>query len=318
VTERQDDLELVHAACAGDPGSGTALMRSVADAVWPICRRVTRTEVEAREALAAVLAQVGARRFERLRAFDGRARLATFLVLTCREILSERLLRLLNEDLDAGWSGFESMFQADIHRLIKRRLPGADREDLRQEAYQEISLALIADDGRRLRAFQGRGAFGGFVLHMADRLLIDYIRTFSKRQRARRAPPGSTGGETVPRRSRLVSLEALPGAADQLPDIAGGHNSPEEALIDAENERLAADAGKVLRELARSLPAEEALYLQIVLGSALPRPAREIARLMGRPVQEVYRVREQVKRKLEETVRAHPAVRTWRMAETGE
>jgi RNA polymerase primary sigma factor len=283
-----------------------------------MCRELTRTESEAKEALATVLGDVGARSFERLRAFDGRARLATFLVLACREILCERLLRLLKEDLSAAWGGFEAMFRADILRLIKRRLPGVDRDDLRQEAYQEISLALIADDGRRLRAYRGGGAFGGFVLHMTDRLLIDYIRTFSKRRRARSASPESPGAEAAPRRPRLVSLEELPGAADQLPDNSGGLNSPEEALIEAENERLAADAGQVLRDLARSLPAEEELYLEIVLSAALPRPAREIARLMGRPVQEVYRVREQVKRKLHEAVRAHPAVRKWRMADGAE
>jgi DNA-directed RNA polymerase specialized sigma24 family protein len=318
VTERQDDLTLVRAACAGDPGSGAALVRRVADAVWPICRHLTRTEHEAKEALATVLDQVAAGSFERLHVYDGRARLASFLVLICREILCERLLRRLNEDFAAGWSGFEAMFQTDIQRLIKRRLPGADREHLRQDAYQEISLALIADDARRLRAYRRAGAFGGFVLHIADRLLIDYIRTFSKRRRARPVSPDSFCGETPPTTPRLISLEQRPGAADQVSDCSAGANPPEEALIEAESERLAADAGRVLRDLARSLPAEDALYLQIVLSAAVPRPAREIARLMGRPVQEVYRVRQQVKRKLQEAVRAHPAVRKWRTAEIGE
>lgn len=166
---RLDDVERVHAASAGDPGSGGALVQRVANTMWPVCRRLTRGEAEAREARSEMLAQISADNFLMLRGYAGRVRLETSLGLICREILAQRLLRLLQDDRAAAWGAFEAMFQSDIDRLIQRRLPGMNREELRAEAYQEIRVALIAEDCRRLRAYRGGGAFGGFVLHMVDR-----------------------------------------------------------------------------------------------------------------------------------------------------
>ncbi len=317
VQSLQGDLALVRASCAGDPAAGATLLRRLANVLWLTCRRLTRSEAEAREMLGEALAQISADSFLLLRGYDGRAPLETFSVLVCREVLAGRLLKLLDGDLNSAWSAFEAMFQADIHRLIKRRLPGMDREEVRREAYQEICLALIADDCRRLRAFRGRGAFGGFVLHMVDRLLIDYIRTFCGRRRVptgRRQDPAAVAAPHAP---RFVPLGEWSGAGDGLGADADPA-SPEEAMIAIEDGRLLAGAGQVLRDLARFLPHDERLYMQIALSSPTPRPAREIAKLMGRPVADVYRVREQLKRRLHDALQSHPAVREWRTAETSE
>ena len=313
----QDDLTLVKASCGGDPASGAALMRRLADVLWLTCRRLTCSETEARETLAEALAQISADGFLLLRGYDGRARLETFCVLVCREVLAARLLKLLDGELTFAWGAFEAMFQADIHRLINRRLPGLEREEVRREAYQEICLALIADDCRRLRAFRGGGAFGGFVLHTVDRLLIDYIRSFSGRRRVPAGQRQRPAAAAAPRASRFVPLEQWLEADDGRgaePDPT----SPEQALIANEEDRLLSDAGQVLRDLGRSLPDEERVYLQIALSSPTPRPAREIARLMGRPVTDVYRVREQLKRRLHDALQSHPAIRKWRTAEASE
>ena len=161
VTHHPDDLKLVHDAAAGSPEAGTILVPRIAEAVWPVCRRLTATEAAARDALAAVLRAVTEDNFEALRIYDGRARLATFLIMKCREFLAERLLCLLREDPSAAWGAFEAMFRTDIDCLIQRRLPGPHLDELRREAYQEISLALLADRCRRLRAYRGQGGLRG-------------------------------------------------------------------------------------------------------------------------------------------------------------
>ena len=222
------------------------------------------------------------------------AELETFVALVAREVLAERLLRLfLPGSVADGWSAFERFFSPDINRIIARRLPGGDHEDARKDAYQDICVALIADDYRRLKAYRGTGSFTGFVLHMVDRLLIDFIR----RTIPYRSAPGGAPQSTV-----LTEWE----------DIPSDQPSPEDALLEQEGERLLSMATEVLRQAAEALSETERLYLRISLGSGEPIPAREVARLMRRPVEEVYKLKQRVMTRLRETLDRHPAVKLWR------
>jgi RNA polymerase primary sigma factor len=312
-----------------------------------------------------VLAALRADGFRRLAAYDGRSRLATFIELFARDQLARRLLELLREDAARGWRAFEGFFQADMRRIIQRRLPGVGNDDVRRDAYQEICVALIADDYRRLKAYAGAGSFTGFVLHTIDRVLVDFIRTFSKRRRmpaaitrlpvleqeifrqvfwqgaaadagklavdlARRVdPPPSAADITaalervkkaLPKdhdsstsaSPRFVSLtdvpELLEGGSQSVPAIA----SPEETAIAGESENLLSIAAGALREVTATLPEAERLYLQIALGGAEPLPAREVARLMGRPVEEVYKLKQRTLKALKDALEDHEAVKKWR------
>lgn len=177
------DRALVGAAQAGDRAAAERLLRRIADTVWTACRRLEGGEAAARDAFAAVLAALEADGFARLRPYDGRSRLETFVALLSRDLLADRLLRAFHDDPRAGWSLFQRFFEPDLQRLILRRLPGAQRQDLRRDAYQEICLALIDEDYRRLRAYNGSGSFTGFVLHTVERLLIDFVRSLGTRRR---------------------------------------------------------------------------------------------------------------------------------------
>ncbi|EME67531.1 hypothetical protein H261_23045 [Paramagnetospirillum caucaseum] len=223
----------------------------------------------------------------------------TFIVLLARECLSQRLLRLLSETRgDVGWRAFESFFGADIKRIVRRRLPSSEREQFREDCYQEICLALIADDFRRIKAYQGRGSFAGFVLHATDRLLIDHIRhELSGR-------PRTEEGDRSPMRS------ALP--IDAIGEIASEDPTPEGELLAIESERMLAVAGDVLKRCAETLTEVERLYVKIALTSGETVPAREVARLMRRPVSEVYKLKQRVMSRLRENLNDHPAVKNWR------
>ncbi|MDO8607734.1 MAG: sigma-70 family RNA polymerase sigma factor [Phaeospirillum sp.] len=228
--------------------------------------------------------------FRRLRAYNGSSRIETFVALVTRDVLAERLLRLFQaHSATDGWTAFERFFAADINRIINRRLPGADRADLRQDAYQDICVALIADDYRRLKAYRGIGSFTGFVLHMVDRLLIDFIRS------------------TMP-----LGRQRAEAQTTEWEDIPSDQPSPEDALLEQEGERLLSLASEVLREAAAALSETERLYLHIALGSGEPIPAREAARQMQRPVEEVYKLKQRVMTRLRETLDKHPAVKMWK------
>ena len=365
IGEAADDYKLVRAVLAGDSAAADRFLRTMADTVWSACRRLTRDEVEARDAYAAVCVGLQANGFERLRPYDGRGRLTTFVALISRDLLAQRLLHLLQEDTQRGWRAFEAFFQADIGRLVQRRLPGQTHDETRRDAYQEICVALIADDYRRLKAYGGTGSFSGFVLQVVDRLLIDFIRSFSMRRRAPAAiarlpaleqeifrcvlwqgvaadaailtkilaqrlrppptleavaagwarvqrclPPGYA--VLVPAPTRFISLADAPELAEDGSGNGPSAASAEEIAIECETESLLSTAAAMLRDVAVTLPLAERLYIEIALGGAEPLPAREMARLMQRPVEDIYKLKQRVLKHLKDALADQEAVKKWR------
>jgi hypothetical protein len=67
--------------------------------------------------------------------------------------------------------------------MILRMLPGSDQEQNRDDAYQSVCEALLKNDLQRLRAYSGRGSPSGFILHVMENLIIDYVRTIVPRRR---------------------------------------------------------------------------------------------------------------------------------------
>jgi len=291
-----DDRALVRDVLDAKPQAWDRLVCRIADTVWTACRLLTSDDAEARNAFADVIDSFHVDGFRRLRQYDGSSRIETFVALSARDILAERLLRLFKpaDSAAKGWSAFERFFGADIGRIIARRLPGADREHTRQDAYQEISVALISDDYRRLKAYRGVGSFTGFILHVADRLLLDFIR------------------HTMPNRQPTVATALSTKLPPSLEEIPSDLPSPEDALLEQEGDRLLSMATQVLRQATADLTEAERLYVHIALGGGDPIPAREVARLMRRPVEEVYKLKQRVMDRLRASLDKHPAVKTWR------
>ena len=358
------DRALVAGALSGDQLAGERLLRRSADTIWTACRLLTREEDDARQAFSDVATALQADDFHRLKPYDGRSPLDSFVALVTRDLLAQRLLQLLQADSGRGWRAFQHFFQADIHRLIFRRLPGDNYVETRRDAYQEICVSLLDNDCRRLKAHNTVGSFAGFILQTADRLLIDFIRSFSMRRRApaaisrlpaleqeifrlvhwqgadpeiraltaalaRRLKPQPTalevseGLERVQHSlpsgygsaaTKLVALTDAPELSEE--GFTGGPSadSPEDVAIEREAESLLLTAAGALREVASTLPEAERLYLQIALGGAEPLPARELARLMQRPVEEVYKVKQQVLKHLKDALETNEAVKKWRVS----
>ena len=284
------DLVRLSAVRSGEPAHAARFIKEVAGTVWSACRLLTGGEADARHAFGEAMTALTADRFARLSAYQGRGTLDTFVALTVRDLMAERMLRLLQSDPMKAWHAFERLFEADIIRLIRKRLPSFG-EDAWRDAYQDICLKLIDDDYRRLKAYGGTGSFAGFVLRTVDHLLIDLVRSVIGRRRP------------LP---KCVSI-------DHADDIANAQElSPEESLIHAaDDERLAA-AIETLTEAMNTLPAAERLYLTIVLSESKTPPAREIARLMQRPVEDIYKLKQRVLLKLREIVLTDSKIKTWR------
>lgn len=295
-----NDLDLVNALLTGKPKAWERFLDRIADTTWTACTLLTRSEGEARAAFSEVLSAIQADGFRRFRPYDGSSRIETFSALVTREILAERLLRQLGGGGDGDpWTCFVTFFGKDILRIIARRLPGESFEEARRDAYQEVCLALVADGFRRLKAYQGTGSFGGFVLQTVDRLVIDFIRSTTGRYR---------GSEHQVQERILVT-----DAGDEVLELVPcGQPSPEQSLLAAEEDMLLQKATSALQEALATMTEAERLYVRSALSGAEPLPAREVARLMGRPVQEVYKLRQRVIVRLREILDRDPAVKKWR------
>jgi RNA polymerase primary sigma factor len=354
-TQSADDHVRIAALTSGDPSLAPHVLKRIAPTVWTACLLLTGEEAEAREAFRDVTAKLAAGNFARLRDYTGKGTLETFIALTARDLLSERMLQILRADREKGWRAFEKLFEADFHRLIRKRLTGAGLEEERREAYQVISLAMIDEDCHRLKAYDGSGSFSGFVLRTADRLLIDFLRGLAKRRRLPHAiarlpalereifklvrwdnlperpeilaPHLATRLDSPPTLAEIAAaLARVEAQAETLPtkcafsrtdidlyEIADApDSSPEEQLVRSEEGEQLRAAVDVLTRAIQTLSESERLYLTIVLNAGETPPSREIARLMQRPVEDIYRLKQTVLKRLRDLIAEDSAVKNWR------
>lgn len=352
----------LRAALNGDGAAGADFLRRISGIVWTSCTILAGDGSEARAAFQDVVEALRADDFSRLGGYKGRGRAETYVAVVTRDLLAMRILRLLQDDRQRGWAAFERFFAVDLQRLVRRRLGGPVYEDMRADAYQEICVALIEDDYRRLRLYSGHGSFTGFVLRTADRLLIDFVRSVASRRRfpaavvrlgsleqdvfkllawrgvppdvesvsaalatAAEPPSASAVKDAIATvrihvqeardnggmRGRVVSVSAMDGeAADAL--LGEAETSPEDVLAARTEEEALSAALAAMRRAAERLPDGERIYLDIVLSGSDSLPAREVARLMQRPVEEVYKLKQRVLKRLRDAMADDPAVKTWR------
>src|SRR5262249_45792111 len=71
----------------------------------------------------------------------------------------------------------------DIDRIIARRFPDAVDSGRHEDVYHDLVTDLVEDGYRRIRAYDGQGSFGGFVLRIVNNLCIDLLRKEMPRRR---------------------------------------------------------------------------------------------------------------------------------------
>ena len=182
------EAELLAALLGGEAAGWEGFVRRVQQDVYTACCLAFPSTVDADRAFTEVFRQIRANDFSILRAFDARrGSLSSYLRLILRDILARQVVALFVEDHNRGWKAIEHFFRRDIVQSIGRHFPdladrtGKTRYD--EESYQEICLRLIEDGYRRIRAYDGTGSFGGFMLRIINNLCVDLIRERSGRRR---------------------------------------------------------------------------------------------------------------------------------------
>jgi RNA polymerase primary sigma factor len=342
-SRREFERSLVKALLSGEASAASRFLDYTSATLWSIVAKLEGDGADGEAAFLHVVAALQADGYARLKGFDGRARLSTYLSLITRDILGGRLATRFSEAPHDAWSRFVRFFEADIRSRIAQQLPRHIGKAAREDAYQEVCLKLIENDFHRVRAFGGRGSFTGYVMTVVDRILIDLIRRDAPRRRLptavarstpldqavyvavvwdgcprdvdrlvavlrgrlERDPDAGEVSESLARLAGMARLERAPSpqsndaiSLDVLVEDGGGLSladsspTPEDFMLLAEEERSRAALVAAVKAAAADLPTDERLYLQIVFAATGPLPARDIAALMGFPVEEVYRLKQ--------------------------
>jgi RNA polymerase primary sigma factor len=345
------ELELVKAVVAGDAAAAQRFLDAVSTTLWSVVVKLEGDGADGEAAFLGVIEALKADGYARLKPFDGRSRLSTFLAIVARDVLAERLARGFVEAPRKSWARFERFFGEDIRRRVARRFPRDAATGRLDDTYQEVCLKFIEDDYRRIRAYDGLGSFTGFILTIAERILIDLLRRDAPRRRlpaavarlspldqdiyaaviwgghpqdparlatmlrgrfeqdpdiaqirealARLTETGSLTATPAAQRTQMVSLDTS-GDDEQGLAIPDPGATPEQQLLDSEEEEARSALLAAVKAAAADLPADERLYLQTVFAASEPMPAREIARAMQVPVEEVYRLKQKSQRWLKD------------------
>lgn len=331
-------------------GDDAAVLRRAAEIVWNACRSLTRDAAAARKAFDAVWATLEKHGFARLKDTGGSANPDTVIALWVRDFFAADLPNLLVRDAAEGTRVFLILFEKPLRRLIQRKMSAAKFSAARDDAYQEVCAELLADDCRRLKAYSGSGGFAGFVLRCASNLLLDYLRKIDGRRRLpapierlgaldqeifrllwwrgigadglgaalttgfKPAPDAADVTAALERvrqalpagyqpHGRQVSLDAVEEPTDD--------DTPETLLGKKTRDAAQDKAMEALRLAAAELSAQEKLYLSIQMSSPDLPPARDMARLMQVPVEEVYRLKQRVWKSLKEKLSDNDAIKNW-------
>ena len=358
------DFEMLRAVFACKPGAWELFVRKCQGDVYAACS-IAFPGTQAKDEFVQVMAQLRANDFALLRAFDGRATLSGYLRLVLRDVLSQRVARLLTEESQRGWRAFEHFFKRDIVRVIARYFPGAAEGERDRDIYHDVVMALIENDYRRILGYDGQGSFGGYVLRIVNNLCIDLLRKDVPRRRLPAAikrlpeveqevfrqlywencpseqlasavrlqgiaidgpeviadavgtvraalPPNFRAGDDE--RPRMVPLPTPANPDDGPVDLPDDRPTPEAEAIARQNEEALEQASGALRTAIAQLPQDVRLYLQHVMSDD-PAPApRDIARRMGRPVTEIYALRQQAERMLRQALRDNAAIKNLHMS----
>jgi RNA polymerase primary sigma factor len=340
---------LVNAALSGDAGAASRFLEHVSTTLWSIVGKLVGEGADAEAAFLHIVASLKADDYARLRRFDGRSRLTTYLSLVARDVLADELAGQFSKTPHEAWERFARYFETDIRSRIARQLPRNLGRAGREDTYQEVCLKLIENDFRRIRLYGGRGSFTGYILTVVDRILIDLVRREAPRRRMPAAisrstpldqaiyaavvwegcpldndrlaaalrgrlaqdPTAADVGESVARVAGMARLERTPPATEAISldvllgegggiSIADSSPTPEDRLLLFEEETRRATLVAAINAAAEKLPADERLYLQIVFSANETLPARDIARLMGCPVEDVYRFKQRTQKWLKE------------------
>jgi len=258
---REFERSLVKALLSGEASAARRFLDYTSATLWSIVAKLEGDGADGEAVFLDLVNVLKADDYARLKGFDGRARLSTYLLLIARDILGARLATRFSAAPHDAWSSFVRFFEADIRNRIAQLLPRNIGNAAREDAYQEVCLKLIENDFHRVRAFGGRGSFTGYVMTIVDRILIDLIR----RDAPRRRLPTAVARATPLDQALYVAVvwDGCPMDVDRLMAVLRGRleRDPDAGEV---SESLARLAGIARLERAPSPQSSDVISLDVL------------------------------------------------------
>ena len=265
------------------------------------------------EDLAEAFAQTPAQawpRFQRLFARDIRRRIVRRFPRADAagrdDLYQEICLKLLEDDFDRirkfhGRGNFEGFVLVTVDRLLidqlrkearRRRLPAAVEAmpSLEQAVFVEVAWKDSPSDPDVLLT-----RLAAAYPH-AD---LDQVRGALERVTG---PVQAVRAAAAQGRSVSIEESADRGHPLSLPD---GALNAEAAAIATEEDAARGAVVDAIKAAAETMPPDERHYLQIYFSATEALPPREIARLMGRPIEEVRQIQQRVMRRVSQIAQTH-------------
>jgi RNA polymerase sigma factor (sigma-70 family) len=215
--------------------------------------------------------------FQRLRAYSGRGSPSGFVLRTIENLIIDFVRTIIpRRRLPAAIERLAELDQAVFRLICWNRF--------------EADAALLA---QRLACAGNAPPSAAEVAGAIDRVRRALPRGYYQEPR---------GDEQATSLSAVDDVTVASGAEDFAV------RTPEENLIESQTHGLLDGALDVLQQALPKLAAGERLYLQLALTG---RPAREIARITGCPVEEIHKVAQKLKRRLREEMGEDAAVKKW-------
>jgi RNA polymerase sigma factor (sigma-70 family) len=256
-------------------------VKAVSDAAWKASLRATPRRAQAEALFSHLMSRLHADRFSLPARLDasGLQSAAAFLEREITSYVDRWLIDLLRCGAPEAADTLVRILHSDVKAWTQRAVSPGMQIGV-DDVVQDVFVALLADNGRRITAYAGSGSFRGFLRTVVVRLAADSAR----RERGRRRP--NAKGDNAGGRPRLVSLD---DEANPL-DLADENANPESELLAVEAMTAQAQREAALLDRLRSLPMAEREILEARFLDG--RKPREIAALTGRDVKEIYRVLE--------------------------
>ncbi len=173
---------------SGDESAWNRFVIATADTVYCAATSIFPADQSEQEAL--ILFQLlRADDFAAIRPFDGRSSLNAFVALKAVDLLSDRIMSRFPVDSEAAWMAFERFFGPEIRRFVNCRFrlpPGSSVfEDgtTTDDKYQDVCEKLIENDYSRIRKYDGKGSFTGYIRKLVRNLCEDLHRAMAGRRR---------------------------------------------------------------------------------------------------------------------------------------
>jgi len=224
------EAALVHNVVSGVHGALEELSRRYRNELLNICQSIAPSlSLEEREKVFQTFLETIRRDPASAFAnYKSRSALAAYLTALLANHLAPRVLSVVRLDASQGFNVLQQLFGETLRRAVKQYFFSQKSEDdgrTQDDVYHDVLVHLMENSGRRLLAFDGKGAFTAYLRKIVRNYWLDSVR---QREGRKRLPEAIQALPPLEQEAfRFIAWEGLSGqeAVDRLRSTLGAGKS---------------------------------------------------------------------------------------------